>query len=76
MQEAVGGRDSVSLTAGNGAVLATAVNKMYGTGTGVNTGTVNYASNAAGGSSPVSLIQPYLAINFIIAMEGNYPSRN
>jgi microcystin-dependent protein len=31
----------------------------------------------AGGSSiPFSIIQPYLCVNFIIALEGIYPSRN
>jgi microcystin-dependent protein len=30
----------------------------------------------AGSSQPVSLIQPYLAMNYIIAVEGIFPSRN
>jgi microcystin-dependent protein len=30
----------------------------------------------AGGNLPVSIVQPYLAINFIIALQGIYPSRN
>lgn len=30
----------------------------------------------AGGSQPVSILQPYLAINAIIALEGIFPSRN
>lgn len=30
----------------------------------------------AGGNQPVSIIQPYLAMNFIIAVEGIFPSRN
>lgn len=30
----------------------------------------------AGGSQPISLMQPYLGINFIIAIQGVYPSRN
>lgn len=29
----------------------------------------------AGGSQPFSIMQPYLAVNFIIALEGIYPSR-
>jgi microcystin-dependent protein len=41
----------------------------------------NTALNAAsvgsvGGGQPVSIVQPYLAINFIIALEGIFPSRN
>lgn len=30
----------------------------------------------AGGGQPISIRQPYLAINFIIALEGIFPSRN
>lgn len=30
----------------------------------------------AGGSIPFSIMQPYLAMNFIIALEGVFPSRN
>lgn len=30
----------------------------------------------AGGNQPVSILQPYLAMNFIIAVEGIFPSRN
>jgi microcystin-dependent protein len=30
----------------------------------------------AGASQPVQMLQPYLALNYIIAMEGIYPSRN
>lgn len=32
--------------------------------------------NQAGGSQPFGILQPYLAINFIFAMEGIFPSRN
>jgi microcystin-dependent protein len=38
----------------------------------LNPGTVQ----AAGGSQPHSNLQPYLCIDFIIALEGIYPSRN
>jgi microcystin-dependent protein len=30
----------------------------------------------AGGSVPVEVLNPYLCINFIIALEGTFPSRN
>lgn len=30
----------------------------------------------AGGNQPVSIIQPYLAMNYVIAVEGIFPSRN
>ena len=36
------------------------------------TGTVGIA----GGSQPTPIIQPYLAVNFIICLEGIFPSRN
>jgi microcystin-dependent protein len=32
--------------------------------------------NSAGGSGPVAVVQPFLALEFIIALEGTYPSRN
>jgi microcystin-dependent protein len=30
----------------------------------------------AGGSQPFSIVQPYLCVNFIIALQGIFPSRN
>src|SRR5262249_17203284 len=46
-----------------------------------NPGTVNGTLNAksvgvAGGSQPVNLDNPYLGMNYIICVEGLYPSRN
>jgi microcystin-dependent protein len=29
-----------------------------------------------GGGVPIPIIQPYLAVSFIIALQGIYPSRN
>jgi len=34
------------------------------------------AIGQAGGGQPVSVIQPYLCVNFIIALQGIFPSRN
>lgn len=34
------------------------------------------AIGIAGGSQPFSIMQPYLGMNYIIALEGIYPSRN
>lgn len=42
--------------------------------TGGITGTVQVGM--AGGSQPLSIMQPYLALNYIIAIEGIFPSRN
>jgi len=33
-------------------------------------------NSVVGGSQPISILQPLLAINFIICMEGIFPSRN
>jgi microcystin-dependent protein len=37
---------------------------------------VTVAVQTPSGSSPISTLQPYIAINFIICMEGIFPSRN
>ncbi len=39
-------------------------------------GAVSGTAAAAGSSQPTPIIQPYLTINYIIALEGLYPSRN
>jgi microcystin-dependent protein len=36
----------------------------------------NLAIGSIGGSQPLSILQPYLALNFIIALQGIFPSRN
>jgi microcystin-dependent protein len=72
-----------STTAGNAA--SPAGNKLaasslrgenqYTSGTtDTNLAAVNTA--LAGSSSPVSIVQPFLAVNFIIAISGIFPSRN
>ncbi|ASU34283.1 Microcystin-dependent protein [Mucilaginibacter xinganensis] len=39
--------------------------------------TMNATSIAvAGGSQPVSILQPYLALNYSVALQGIFPSRN
>ena len=45
-------------------------------GTVMGSYTVNTITVPAGSNSPVSIVQPYLAMNFIIAVEGIFPSRN
>lgn len=37
---------------------------------------VNLTTGVTGGSQPVSVLNPYLAVNYIICMEGLFPSRN
>lgn len=39
-------------------------------------GTSTVAVSIAGGSSPIDIIQPYLVTNYIICLEGIFPSRN
>jgi len=39
-------------------------------------GTASGSTGPTGGNLPVSVIQPYLAVNYIIALVGIFPSRN
>jgi microcystin-dependent protein len=38
--------------------------------------TSNSVTAIAGSNAPVSIVQPYLAMNYVIAVEGIFPSRN
>ena len=40
------------------------------------TGTLSATLSATGGNQPIAIRSPYLAMNFIIAVEGIFPSRN
>ena len=44
--------------------------------TAMNPGAVQTVIGIAGGSQPHNNMQPYLGVNYIICMEGIYPSRN
>ncbi len=46
------------------------------TGTLVNMGVANATSGIAGGSQPFSIRNPYLGMNYIICLNGIFPSRN
>jgi microcystin-dependent protein len=50
----------------------------YITGTAANTtlNPLSISTNVGGGSNPVNVMQPYLAITHVIAMVGIFPSRN
>ena len=65
------GRFPAALTSGSGYVSATDNSTMAA---GAVTG--NVSGIVGGGSQPVPVLQPYLAINFCIALEGIFPSRN
>ena len=58
---------------------AAARDSIYATGTptiNMAAGTVTVTVAPAGGSQPVGVMQPYLTLNWIIALQGIYPSRN
>jgi microcystin-dependent protein len=64
---------NIQVPAGN--VLARTVNNIYGAAN--NLTTLNPASvTNVGGSQPHVNMQPYLTINFVIALVGVFPSRN
>lgn len=69
--------------AGNSLAFAKDINtdsaKIYNNtapNTKLNAGSVVSTAAATGGGLPHSNMQPYLALNYIIATEGIYPSRN
>ena len=75
------------LASGDSGSQTSPANAYYaGTGRGMAYGTVDTVNGTmaapsvqtspAGGSQPFSLIQPYQVVNFVIAVEGIFPSRN
>ena len=64
-----------------GAVPAKVLGSTPGSGTHVYGATPdgttmnNAMIGTSGGGQPVSVVQPYLAINYIIALQGIFPSR-
>jgi microcystin-dependent protein len=54
---------------------STVVGNLYGPATGATTLAPQAIANA-GGSQPHSNQQPYLVVNYIIALQGIFPSRN
>jgi microcystin-dependent protein len=63
----------------DGTLLTTTGSAFYATGgsTGHLGGvTATVAVNSTGNNLPVSIMPPYLVLNYIIALEGIYPSRN
>jgi microcystin-dependent protein len=62
-----------------GAVVAGATEQsgpLYASAASANATMAAPTVATAGGSQPHSIVQPYLVVNFIIATQGIYPSRN
>ena len=59
----------------NGRVLATAGANIYAN-SGADATMAATAVSLTGGNQPFSILNPYLCVNFIIAIEGIFPSRN
>lgn len=73
-----GHSDSGNSDSPSGGVPADVTNR-YTTATGdgqLQPSVTNTSTAVAGGNLPVSNISPYLAMNFIICVEGIFPSRN
>ncbi len=62
--------------AGNVPALTTVNAYRQGASPSGQLGSTTVVVNPAGGNQPISIRQPYLAINFIICMQGIFPSRN
>lgn len=64
-----------------GGVSTGAEVKVYGAGSGTTTlapfnASVSGSTNVVGSNVPFDIHSPYLGVNFIIALEGVFPSRN
>lgn len=74
------GPNNTSILAGAAGVDETSLNTvkvtMYEPVAAMNTTLAPGSIGAAGGSQPFSIQQPYLTINWSIALEGLFPSRN
>ena len=44
--------------------------------TTMNAGMASVTAGMAGGSQPFSVVQPFQCVNYIICLEGIFPSRN
>lgn len=75
MPVSTGGGDASSP---QGAYLANTGTEVYSSVSNANYAplTVSGATASAGGSTPFSIVNPYLVINYSIATEGIFPSRN
>jgi microcystin-dependent protein len=65
-----------SVTRPGGAVMARVNAAIYASAGDGSTTMAGNTTTVAGGSVPVSVIQPLLALNYCIALQGIFPSRN
>ncbi|MCA9681014.1 MAG: phage tail protein [Myxococcales bacterium] len=70
---AVSGQNATTNTPKNTFLAATG-DRTYGTSTDSQANPATVTNT--GGSQPFGLVQPFLAVNYIIALEGVFPSRN
>lgn len=68
--------EATSDTLPNGNFLAEGNNYRNTSNAQMNANAVQVTIGIAGNSQPVSILQPYLALNYLIALEGIFPSRN
>ncbi len=75
--QVVASTSPASLPSPVGNLLAQTPSNLYGNGTAGVNATLNPANiSSSGGSQPHSNMQPFLAINFCIALQGIFPSPN
>jgi microcystin-dependent protein len=62
--------------AGSGLLPGQTEEELYATTSNATSSTGMLTLGPAGGNLPVSVVQPFLALNYCIQMEGIFPSRN
>ena len=72
----VASTNEASLTSPTGNVMANKARVPLYDAIPTSGGTTMAPTASAGGNQPHSIMQPYLVVNYIIALEGIYPSRN
>jgi microcystin-dependent protein len=65
-----------SVTRPGGAVMARVTTAIYASGGDGSTTMAGNTTTVSGGGAPVPIIQPLLALNYCIALQGIFPSRN
>ena len=60
----------------SGNVLAKAGTEIYGTGANAQMGDDSIKVDQTGSNQPVNNMQPYQAVNYIICLQGTFPSRS